>query len=119
MKKRAKPVSAKQLCLRGVYFGPTFLDPPRPRRDPGLPRPRRTWSLPGPVVPIPTDDRGLELVLGPFRVLQDTCGVHFVYDSREPIGRNRVFDARSKKGAVVWMVKRFKSLQRSSPTGPI
>lgn len=117
MKRRPKPISAKQLALQGVDLRMTHPELERfPTRkpQPGEKRPRgyRPAFL-GAIVPVPVDDRGSELVLGPFRVLQNTFGEHFVFDYRAPLAKGDVFYG-SKRACVVEMVR----LHKSSPTGP-
>lgn len=106
--KRPPKISAKQLALSGVDLGPP---PPPPKRKPAPHEKRKRWgrySLPGPVVPLPTDDRGRELAIGPFRVLQRVDGPHVLLDYRKKLGTGDVVIG-SKRTCVVEMVRRAKA----------
>lgn len=106
--KRHKPVSAKQLALQGVDLRMTHPELERlPTRKPQPGEKRSRGYAPrflGAIVPAPIDDQGQELVLGPFRVLQNTHGEHFVFDYRAPLAKGDLFYG-TKRACVVRMVE--------------
>lgn len=106
--KRAPKVSAKQLALQGVDLRMTHpqlerLPTRRPQAGEKRPRYART-SLPGPIVPVPADDRGEELVLGPLQVFQTTTGRYLLADRRRKLGDWEIFTG-TKRACVVEMVR--------------
>ena len=52
---------------------------------------RRRASSYDVVIPVPHDKRGVEIRIGPLRVLQRTDGRYFVYDERRPFAENTVY----------------------------
>ncbi len=71
---------------------------------------RQPASFYGAMVPVPHDRRGVELRVGPYRVLQRTDGRYLVYDERLPLGENsRYLAARGRPGMVeaVGMMVRY------------
>lgn len=45
----------------------------------------------GAVIPVPHDKRGVEIRIGPLRVLQRTDGRYIVYDERRPFAENTTY----------------------------
>lgn len=106
----------EQLAFDGIEPGP-----PKKRRSKKVFTPKKggNWRRTsyGVEVPVPVDDLGQELAMGPHRVLQTVNGGFFVIDYRRELGRGTVFvggfDRQGKIDSIVWMVA-----QSKSSTGP-
>lgn len=67
----------------------------------------------GITVPVPTDDRGAELVMDTMQVLQRTDGLHAVHDRAAPLGEGSIFVSElggrdGRREATIWMVAEAK-----------
>ena len=108
-------VSPKQLALQGVDLGPAWIPHKvSPTRGENARR-ASIKSLPGELVPVPKDRLGQDLQLGPFRVLQDVWGRHFVMDYRRPLGQGEIFTG-TKRACVVQMVRLHGELHTETPS---